>query len=268
MLNTSHIYIYVCVSPSQLFKLTLFFLLRLLDSSSSSTADEAQSPASFFHSSPLSPSFPLDTTPALSPSHPAFLLPSPASSSSSSYSLHCGAPEPDSPTGSSSSGGSVVVSEASVRFSMLQTGSFSAQVKNVFTFDVIVSATLTLFPLELYIYEVVNNETILFFYPVWIIPWITNINSHNVSLSFCIFSHILFCVAHHLIQLRVTEESVSKLVSSKAVLAWCCVAVYTLTEVLICYDSFLHLGFYSSFTEVLQIHFWGICTLRISKYIF
>lgn len=47
---------------------------------------------------------------------------------------------------------------------LLQTGSFSAQVKNVFTFDVIVSATL--FPPELYIYEVVNNETNTFFYPV------------------------------------------------------------------------------------------------------
>uniref|UniRef100_A0A3B4X9Q8 Steroid hormone receptor ERR2-like n=1 Tax=Seriola lalandi dorsalis TaxID=1841481 RepID=A0A3B4X9Q8_SERLL len=75
-------------------------------SSSSSLTDEARSPASFLHSSPLSPSFPLDTT--LTPSHPAFLLPSPASSSSSSsYSLLCGAPEPDSPTGSTSSGGSV-----------------------------------------------------------------------------------------------------------------------------------------------------------------
>ncbi|XP_030299641.1 estrogen-related receptor gamma [Sparus aurata] len=119
---------------------------RLLDSSSSSSsssspADGAPSPASF-HSSPLSPSFPLDTTPALSPSHPAFLLPSPASSSSSSsssYSLLCGAPDPESPTGSSSSGGSVgggaVVSEASVRFSMSQTGSFSAQVDSILRGD-------------------------------------------------------------------------------------------------------------------------------------
>ncbi|XP_045897514.1 estrogen-related receptor gamma isoform X1 [Micropterus dolomieu] len=120
---------------------------RLLDSSSSSSpADEAQSPASFLHSSPLSPAFPLGATPALSPSHPAFLLPSPAhssssstSSSSSSYSLLCGAPEPDSPTGSSSSGGSVggsaVVSEAAVRFSLSQTGSFSAQVDSILRGD-------------------------------------------------------------------------------------------------------------------------------------
>lgn len=215
MLNTSYIYsIYIfclipnhemkCdVSPSQLLKLTLFFLLRLLDSSSSSsTADEAQSPASFFHSSPLSPSFPLDTTPALSPSHPAFLLPSPASSSSSSYSLHCGAPEPDSPTGSSSSGGSAVVSEASVRFSMLQTGSFSAQVKNVFTFDVILSAPNALFPHELYIYEVVNNKRkIIFLSCLNYSMNYTHKQSLYVSELLCIFSHILFSVAHHLIQL-------------------------------------------------------------------
>lgn len=122
--------------PARPFDLTLFFLFRPLDSdsSSSSTADEAQSPASLFHSSPLSPSFLLDPTPALSPSHPAFLLPSPASSSSSSsssssfpYSLHCGMVEPNSPTGSSSSrgsmGGGAVMSE---------TGSFSAQV-GIFT---------------------------------------------------------------------------------------------------------------------------------------
>ncbi|KAI3353818.1 hypothetical protein L3Q82_004855 [Scortum barcoo] len=108
-------------------------------SSSSSPADEAHSPASFLHSSPLSPSFPLDTTPSLSPSQPTFLLPSPASSSSSysssSYSLLCGAPDPDSPTGSSSSRGSVgggaVLSEASVHFSASQTGSFSAQVDSI-----------------------------------------------------------------------------------------------------------------------------------------
>uniref|UniRef100_A0A3Q1H771 Estrogen-related receptor delta n=1 Tax=Anabas testudineus TaxID=64144 RepID=A0A3Q1H771_ANATE len=57
---------------------------------------------------------PLDSTPALSPSHPAFLLPSPSSSSSSSSStLHCGGPEPDSPTGSSSSRSSMKVSECS-----------------------------------------------------------------------------------------------------------------------------------------------------------
>ncbi|XP_069390002.1 estrogen-related receptor gamma [Paralichthys olivaceus] len=86
----------------------LFAPQRLLDStsSSSSSADEAHSPASFLHSSPLSPPFALDATLALSPSHPGFLLVSPASSSSSSVSLLCGAAEPDSPTGSSSSGGS------------------------------------------------------------------------------------------------------------------------------------------------------------------
>uniref|UniRef100_A0A7N8XX38 Estrogen-related receptor delta n=1 Tax=Mastacembelus armatus TaxID=205130 RepID=A0A7N8XX38_9TELE len=65
-------------------------------------------------SSPLSPSVPLDSGPSLSPSHPAFLLLSPGSSSSCS--LLCGDPEPDSPTGSSSSRGSVegstTVSEA------------------------------------------------------------------------------------------------------------------------------------------------------------
>ncbi|XP_023256420.1 steroid hormone receptor ERR2-like [Seriola lalandi dorsalis] len=107
-------------------------------SSSSSLTDEARSPASFLHSSPLSPSFPLDTT--LTPSHPAFLLPSPASSSSSSsYSLLCGAPEPDSPTGSTSSGGSVggsaVVSEASLRFTVSHTDSFSAQVDSILRGD-------------------------------------------------------------------------------------------------------------------------------------
>lgn len=121
--------------------LTFFFLVRLLDctsssSSSSSTADEAQSPASFLHSSPLSPSFTLEATPTLSPSHPAFLLPSPAAStstsSSSSTGLHCGIREPDSPTGSSSSrgslGGGAVMSEAATRFSVSQMGSFSEQV--------------------------------------------------------------------------------------------------------------------------------------------
>ncbi|XP_076590889.1 estrogen-related receptor gamma-like [Chaetodon auriga] len=104
---------------------------RLLESSSSSSpfsspADEARSPASFPLSSPLSPS------------HSVFVLPSPASSSSS-YSLLCGAPDPDSPTGSSSSGGSVegggVASEASVRFSMSQSGSFSAQVDSILRGD-------------------------------------------------------------------------------------------------------------------------------------
>ncbi|XP_026173720.1 estrogen-related receptor gamma-like isoform X2 [Mastacembelus armatus] len=94
---------------------------------------EARSPASFLHSSPLSPSVPLDSGPSLSPSHPAFLLLSPGSSSSCS--LLCGDPEPDSPTGSSSSRGSVegstTVSEASLRFS----NSFSAQVDSVLRGD-------------------------------------------------------------------------------------------------------------------------------------
>ncbi|XP_034405036.1 steroid hormone receptor ERR2 isoform X3 [Cyclopterus lumpus] len=82
--------------------------------------------------SPQRPSFPLDS--GLSRSHRAFLLPSPASSSSSSsssssYSPLCGAPEPDSPTGSISSGGGIgggaAASEASMCFS---TDLFSAQV--------------------------------------------------------------------------------------------------------------------------------------------
>ncbi|KAG7224437.1 hypothetical protein INR49_015067 [Caranx melampygus] len=115
---------------------------RLLDSSplssSSSPADEAQSPASFLHSSPLSPSFPLDATLALSPSQQNFLLPSPASSSSS-YSILCGVPEPDSPSGSSSSsgsvGGSTVVTEASLRFSVSHRDSFSAQVDSILRGD-------------------------------------------------------------------------------------------------------------------------------------
>uniref|UniRef100_A0A3Q0QS82 Estrogen-related receptor delta n=1 Tax=Amphilophus citrinellus TaxID=61819 RepID=A0A3Q0QS82_AMPCI len=87
----------------------LFFLLSLLDSSSSSSpTDEAQSPASFLHSPPLSPAFPLEATPTLSPSHPEVFLPSPTSSSPSTpYSLLCGVAEPDSPTGCSSSGGSI-----------------------------------------------------------------------------------------------------------------------------------------------------------------
>ncbi|XP_053278754.1 steroid hormone receptor ERR2, partial [Pleuronectes platessa] len=80
-------------------------------SSSSSSVDEARSPASFLHSSPLSPPFPLDATLAFSHSQPGFLLVSPASSSSSSSSssmgLLCGAVEPDSPSGSCSSGGGV-----------------------------------------------------------------------------------------------------------------------------------------------------------------
>lgn len=118
--------------------LTFFLFFRLLDSSSSSSssmADADQSPSSFLHSSPLSPSFGLEATPTLSPAHPAFLLPSPAdstSSCSSSFSLHCGIPEPESPTGSSSSGGSLggdaLMSEAATCFSAPQMGSFSAQV--------------------------------------------------------------------------------------------------------------------------------------------
>ncbi|XP_068173905.1 estrogen-related receptor gamma-like isoform X3 [Antennarius striatus] len=90
---------------------------RLLDSSSS-TADEAHSPASFCGSSPFSPSFPLEATPTISP----------APSSSSSYSLLGRAS--DSPTGYSSScgsgGGGAPVLEAG-RFVMSQTDSFSAQ---------------------------------------------------------------------------------------------------------------------------------------------
>ncbi|XP_075906030.1 steroid hormone receptor ERR2 [Nelusetta ayraudi] len=118
---------------------------RLLDSSSSSSssmADADQSPSSFLHSSPLSPSFGLEATPTLSPAHPAFLLPSPAdstSSCSSSFSLHCGIPEPESPTGSSSSGGSLggdaLMSEAATCFSAPQMGSFSAQVDSILRGD-------------------------------------------------------------------------------------------------------------------------------------
>ncbi|XP_031698004.1 estrogen-related receptor gamma-like, partial [Anarrhichthys ocellatus] len=100
-------------------------LLDSSSSSSSSPADEAQSPASF----------PLDSS--LSPSHRAFLLPRPASSSSSSsYSPLCGAPEPDSPTRSTSSGGSsgggTAVSDASMCFS---SDSFSAQVDSILRGD-------------------------------------------------------------------------------------------------------------------------------------
>ncbi|XP_029923236.1 estrogen-related receptor gamma isoform X2 [Myripristis murdjan] len=112
----------------------LLLLLRLLDSSS--PADEAPSPSSYLHSSPLSPSFPLSSPPFIT-SHPPFLL-SPASSSSSS--LLSGAPDPDSPTGSSSSGGSVgrgsgAVAEPSVRFSPSQADSFSAQVNSILRGD-------------------------------------------------------------------------------------------------------------------------------------
>lgn len=117
--------------------LMFFLFFRFLDSSStsSSMADADQSPASFLHSSPFSPSFGLEATPTLSPAHPVFLLPSPAgssSSSSSSFSLHCGIPEPESPTGSSSSGGSLggdaLISDAATCFAAPQMGSFSAQV--------------------------------------------------------------------------------------------------------------------------------------------
>lgn len=120
--------------------LTFFLFFRLLDSSSSfsssSMAEADQSPSSCLHSSPLSPSFGLEAT--LSPAHPAFLLLSPAdstTSSSSSFSLHCGIPEPESPTGSNSSGGSLggdaLMSEAPTSFSAPQMGSFSAQVTKV-----------------------------------------------------------------------------------------------------------------------------------------
>ncbi|XP_068440991.1 steroid hormone receptor ERR1-like [Clinocottus analis] len=97
---------------------------RLMDSSSSSSsspADEVQSPDS-----------------GLSPSHRPFLLPSPTSSSSSScsssYSLLCGAPESDSPTGSISSGGGVA---AAVCF---PTDSFSAQVDLILRGDYLTPA--------------------------------------------------------------------------------------------------------------------------------
>uniref|UniRef100_G3NMA9 Uncharacterized protein n=1 Tax=Gasterosteus aculeatus aculeatus TaxID=481459 RepID=G3NMA9_GASAC len=96
---------------------------RLPDASSSSPADEAQSSASLPESSPADPS------------HRAFLLPSPASSSSSSssYSPLRGAPEPNSPTGSTSSGGSVGGSAAaSLGFSP---DSFSAQVDSILRGD-------------------------------------------------------------------------------------------------------------------------------------
>lgn len=89
----------------------MFFHFSLLDSSSSSSS--SSSPDSLLYSS-----FPPDTC-------PAFLLPSPASSSSS---LHCGGPELDSPTGSGSRRGSTEVSEAQMPFSL--TNSFSAQVNN------------------------------------------------------------------------------------------------------------------------------------------
>ncbi|XP_042079862.1 estrogen-related receptor gamma isoform X1 [Haplochromis burtoni] len=118
---------------------------RILDSSSpsSSPRDEPQSPPSFLHSSPIGPAFPLEATPTLSPSHAEFFLHSPASSSSSSsssspYSLLCRAAEPDSPTGCSSSGGSsVLVSEASLCFSV--SDSFSAQVNSILRGDYMTS---------------------------------------------------------------------------------------------------------------------------------
>ncbi|KAM8905320.1 estrogen-related receptor gamma [Spinachia spinachia] len=96
---------------------------RLLASaSSSSPADETQSAAAFSGSS------------SHDPSHRAFLLPSPASSSSfsSSYSPIGGELQPNSPTGSTSSGGSVggsaAVSQASLDFSPHL---FSAQVDSI-----------------------------------------------------------------------------------------------------------------------------------------
>ncbi|KAG7480318.1 estrogen-related receptor gamma-like [Solea senegalensis] len=95
----------------------------LLDSSSSSSpADEAQSPASFLHSSLLTSSFPVNTSHTVSPSHRTLHPPSPASSSSCSL-LLCRDPQPDSPTGSiSSCGGDAVRSHAD---------SFSAQVTSI-----------------------------------------------------------------------------------------------------------------------------------------
>uniref|UniRef100_A0A3P9LJS0 Estrogen-related receptor delta n=1 Tax=Oryzias latipes TaxID=8090 RepID=A0A3P9LJS0_ORYLA len=73
-------------------------------SCSISPSDEPQSPSFLLHSSPRSPSFPLDTSSSFSPSNPVFLLSSPpSSSSSSSYGLLCGGAEPDSLTGCSSS---------------------------------------------------------------------------------------------------------------------------------------------------------------------
>ncbi|XP_040043685.1 estrogen-related receptor gamma isoform X2 [Gasterosteus aculeatus] len=110
------------ISELHQFHPTLFFL-SLPDASSSSPADEAQSSASLPESSPADPS------------HRAFLLPSPASSSSSSssYSPLRGAPEPNSPTGSTSSGGSVGGSAAaSLGFSP---DSFSAQVDSILRGD-------------------------------------------------------------------------------------------------------------------------------------
>ncbi|MED6294701.1 hypothetical protein CHARACLAT_023772 [Characodon lateralis] len=103
------------------------FLFSLLHSSSSSSADEAQS-LSFFQCSSLSPSFSLDAAP-LSPSQPAFLLSSPASSSS----LLCGDPTPDSPVGCSSSRGSV--GGSSLCFSEPQSDSFSGKVDSILRGD-------------------------------------------------------------------------------------------------------------------------------------
>ncbi|KAM9734329.1 LOW QUALITY PROTEIN: steroid hormone receptor ERR1 [Menidia menidia] len=101
---------------------------RLLDSSSSSSpGEEARSPPSFLPPSPLSPGFPLDSSPVLSPAPPAFLLPSPApSSSSSSYGLLCGGPGPDSPAGCTSSR-----SDGSVCCSLSRGGAYSSQVDSI-----------------------------------------------------------------------------------------------------------------------------------------
>ncbi|KAF6726234.1 Estrogen-related receptor gamma [Oryzias melastigma] len=108
-------------------------------SSSSPPSDDPQSPSFLLHSSPLSPSFPLDTSSSFSPSNPAFLFSSPASSSSSSYSLLSGVTEPDSLTGSSSSresvGGSMSASDVSGRLLLLQTESFSAKVDSILRGD-------------------------------------------------------------------------------------------------------------------------------------
>uniref|UniRef100_A0A3Q2PGF1 Estrogen-related receptor gamma-like n=1 Tax=Fundulus heteroclitus TaxID=8078 RepID=A0A3Q2PGF1_FUNHE len=111
-------------------------LLHSSSSSSSSPADEAQSPSSFFQCSPLSPSFSLDAAP-LSPSQQAFLLSSPASSSSSSSSssLLCGDPAPCSPGGCSSRRGGAVAADSSLAFSDSQSGSFSAKVDSILRGD-------------------------------------------------------------------------------------------------------------------------------------
>ncbi|KAF7218351.1 steroid hormone receptor ERR2 isoform X1 [Nothobranchius furzeri] len=104
----------------------------LLDSSSSSGADEAQSPTSILDSSPISPSFSLGSTPALSPPQPFFIFPSPLSSSS--YGLLCGGLTPDSSTGRGPSGGSI-----SSRTSESQSDFCSSKVDSIFRGDYLTS---------------------------------------------------------------------------------------------------------------------------------